>query len=258
MPPEIIFACSDLRHLTGGLRFAGIAERFCKVCRHIGPQGKAGAPTQAAGTMQPVKSQYRAAATLDSSCRHPAGPEPPLVVSRAAALRATRRLASLMPPPQHSTRRCPTGPAPLSGEPQAPDSGLRTLRSGLRALDLGLRAPDFALRAPGFGPWTPGLGLRAPRSRQTCVAEWTLARNLCCRTDAKPLLQTSCRPFCKRSVFKASEMQQKFSPRRAGLPGWARPAEMRFATVGGPARPSKQLRRGSPQRQPAKRGRSQK
>ena len=55
MPPEIIFACSDLRHLTGGLRFAGIAERFCKVCRHIGPQGKAGAPTQAAGTMQPAE-----------------------------------------------------------------------------------------------------------------------------------------------------------------------------------------------------------
>lgn len=32
-------------------------------------------------------------------------------------------------------------------------------------------------------------------------------------------------------------MQQKFSPERAGLPGWTRQAEMRLATVGGPARP---------------------
>lgn len=164
MPPEIIFACSDLRHLTGGLRFAGIAERFCKVCRHIGPQGKAGAPTQAAGTMQPAE-------------------------------------------PHPVARRTPSP---------------------------GLRAPDFALRAPGFGPWTPGLGLKAPRSRQTCVAEWTLARNLCCRTDAKPLLEAPCRPFCNTSVFKASEMQQKFSPGRAGCP--AGPGRPRCALLPSEAR----------------------
>ena len=150
MPPEIIFACSDLRHLTGGLRFAGIAERFCKVCRTSGCKAKPAPPSK-----------------------------PPARCNRPSTI-------------------------PSPGKPQAPGSGFWS--------------PGFALRAPGFGPWTPGLGLRAPRSRQTCVAEWTLARNLCCKTDAKPLLEAPCRPFCNTSVFKASEMQQKFSPGRAGCP----------------------------------------
>lgn len=212
--------------------------------------------------MQPVEPQYRAAATLGASCRRPAGLEPPsygpssprptclapsLVVSRAAwrasCCRPSIPLAGARrAQPQHAPSRCPASPIPLPGEPQAPGSGL----------------------------WSPGSGLWAPRSRQTCVAERTLARNLCCRTDAKPLLQAPCRPFCKTSDHKAAKMQQKFSPERAEH-AWQGPAgrdvlcyrrrhsasERRPATAGSPTRPSRHLRRGSPQRQPAERGRRQ-
>ncbi len=142
MPPEIIFACSDLRHLTRGLRFAGIAERFCKVCR-----------------------------TSDHKAKPAPPPKPPARCNRPS-------------------------PAPLSGEPQAPGSGLRTLRSGLRALGLGLRALGLGLRAPGK------LVLQNGRSRGTCAAERTLSPSL------RPLAVHSAtqvptrRPKCSRSSVR--------------------------------------------------------
>lgn len=150
-----------------------------------------------------LRAPARRVSRRRSSCLAPPGG--PRAAWRASCRRPSIPLAGARrAPPQHAPPRYPASP-----KPQVPGFGLRALRSGL---------------------W-------APRSRQTCVAERTLARNLFCRTDAKPLLEAPCRPFCKTSDHKAAKMQQKFSPGRAGLPDWARPAEMHFATTGGTARP---------------------
>lgn len=67
---------------------------------------------------------------------------------------------------------------------------------------------------------------RRPSTRRSSDALWTHLRNLFCRTDAKPLLEAPCRPFCRTSAYKAAEMQQKIGPgqarRDSGLPGQAR------------------------------------
>ena len=53
---------------------------------------------------------------------------------------------------------------------------------------------------------------RRPSTRRSSDAFWTHLRNLFCKTDAKPLLEAPCRPFCRTSAYKAAEMQQKIGP----------------------------------------------